>query len=442
MSVIDFVCNVLFTRRFFLAISVLVVIFEIFANILIIQQVPYTEIDWKAYMQEVQGVLDGERNYLHLRGDTGPLVYPAGFVWIYQVLFYVTDNGSNIQLAQYIFMAIYIATLIVVLAIFKHTRMPPALLALLAVSKRMHSIFVLRLFNDTVAMLFAYTAIYAMVNSRSRHCVSRLSALLFSLGIAVKMNVQLMLPGAAFIWWRQGGLLAVTNQLLIIAVTQAALAAPFLATYPKEYLARAFDFARQFDYTWTVNWRFVGKDVFISQQWSIFLLSIHLALLATLWLVLWPRLSQNSAWSIIKSGLMRADKAQILVSPSSSSSNISTSSGAEEIITVIFMSNFVGIVCARSLHYQFYSWYFHMLPYLLYLAQLHPVILAATWFAIEYAWNVYPSTVFSSLTLLTAHVLLLAAVMYRMTLNPSSSSKAEAEEAKTKAKTKEKSKTV
>ncbi|CAM9902486.1 unnamed protein product, partial [Hapterophycus canaliculatus] len=44
-----------------------------------------TEIDWVAYMQEVEGFLSGERNYLNLRGDTGPLVYPAGFVYAYSV---------------------------------------------------------------------------------------------------------------------------------------------------------------------------------------------------------------------------------------------------------------------------------------------------------------------------------------------------------------------
>lgn len=44
-----------------------------------------TEIDWVAYMQEVEGFLDGERNYFNLRGDTGPLVYPAGFLYAYAV---------------------------------------------------------------------------------------------------------------------------------------------------------------------------------------------------------------------------------------------------------------------------------------------------------------------------------------------------------------------
>ena len=33
-----------------------------------------TEIDWKAYMQEVEGFLNGTRDYYQLKGDTGPLV--------------------------------------------------------------------------------------------------------------------------------------------------------------------------------------------------------------------------------------------------------------------------------------------------------------------------------------------------------------------------------
>ena len=33
-----------------------------------------TEIDWRAYMQEVEGVVNGTRDYYQLKGDTGPLV--------------------------------------------------------------------------------------------------------------------------------------------------------------------------------------------------------------------------------------------------------------------------------------------------------------------------------------------------------------------------------
>ncbi|GJQ78111.1 hypothetical protein Trydic_g2449 [Trypoxylus dichotomus] len=43
-------------------------------------RVKYTEIDWIAYMQEVEGFLNGTLDYKYLKGDTGPLVYPAGFL--------------------------------------------------------------------------------------------------------------------------------------------------------------------------------------------------------------------------------------------------------------------------------------------------------------------------------------------------------------------------
>lgn len=56
----------------------LVLVGELCLSILIVQLISYTEIDWRAYMDEVGGFLEGERDYLNLKGDTGPLVYPAG----------------------------------------------------------------------------------------------------------------------------------------------------------------------------------------------------------------------------------------------------------------------------------------------------------------------------------------------------------------------------
>ncbi|OUM61409.1 glycosyltransferase family 58 protein, partial [Piromyces sp. E2] len=81
-----------------------------------------TEIDWIAYMQEVSGFLKGEFDYMKLKGDTGPLVYPAGFVYIFSLLYKITNNGENIRLAQYIFMGLYIATLVVILNIYKKSK--------------------------------------------------------------------------------------------------------------------------------------------------------------------------------------------------------------------------------------------------------------------------------------------------------------------------------
>ena len=67
-----------------------------------------TEIDWVAYMQQVEQYVSGERDYTMIKGDTGPLVYPAGHVYIHKFLYDLTSQGTNILLAQCIFGAVYI----------------------------------------------------------------------------------------------------------------------------------------------------------------------------------------------------------------------------------------------------------------------------------------------------------------------------------------------
>ena len=66
---------------------------------------------------------------------------------------------------------------------------PPWVLVVLCLSKRVHSIYMLRLFNDGIAMLIAYIAIWLLVSQRWR-----LSLLAFSAAVSVKMNVLLMAP--------------------------------------------------------------------------------------------------------------------------------------------------------------------------------------------------------------------------------------------------------
>lgn len=97
----------------------LVILGETVLSTLIVRFVPYTEIDWIAYCQEVEGFLGGDTNYANLKGDTGPLVYPAGFVYIYAALYWLTDSGRNIFRAQILFGALYVATVGVVARIYQ-----------------------------------------------------------------------------------------------------------------------------------------------------------------------------------------------------------------------------------------------------------------------------------------------------------------------------------
>ena len=45
--------------------------------------------------------------------------YPAGFVYIFSGLYYLTDHGKNIRIAQYVFLLLYLMTLFVVFAIYQ-----------------------------------------------------------------------------------------------------------------------------------------------------------------------------------------------------------------------------------------------------------------------------------------------------------------------------------
>lgn len=90
---------------------------------------------------------------------------------------------------------------------------PPLALALLCASKRLHSIFLLRLFNDGPAMLVAYAASALLVLRRWRAAI-----VCFSAAVSIKMNVLLMAPSVLVIVlkvrslhtcppdWRQGQL--------------------------------------------------------------------------------------------------------------------------------------------------------------------------------------------------------------------------------------------
>lgn len=102
---------------------------EVVINYWVIKNVNYTEIDWSTYMAQIGtifGYSDGKSNlnfnYTQIEGPTGPLVYPAGHVYVFYLFKELTENGQNIRIAQYIFLCIYISQLILVYKIFRHKR--------------------------------------------------------------------------------------------------------------------------------------------------------------------------------------------------------------------------------------------------------------------------------------------------------------------------------
>jgi len=361
------------------------VVFDCLGSFLIIQKVSYTEIDWIAYMQEVKGFLGGEYNYYNLKGDTGPLVYPAGFVYIYSALFYLTNEGEDIRLAQYIFMGVYIATLVAVLIIYsKAGGLPCWALVLLLASKRIHSIYMLRCFNDGVAMLLLYLAVLLFIHNRWRAgCV------LYSVAVSVKMNILLFAPGLLLLLLQSQGVFGAIPCLAVCAVVQVALGLPFLLRYPVAYVHRSFELGRVFLFKWTVNFKFLDEQVFTSKMLSFVLLTfmvLTLAVFAVKWL--------SSTNCMV--GFQYNDSSKKLTPYYTT--------------LTLFVSNFIGVVFARSLHYQFYCWYFHALPFLVWHCRMSLWIRLSILISIEFAFNKYPASPESSMILQLSHILLLGAL--------------------------------
>lgn len=343
-------------------------------------------------MAEVEGVINGTYDYTQLQGDTGPLVYPAGFVYIFMGLYYVTGQGTDIRMAQHIFAVLYLATLLLVFLIYHQTcKVPPFVFFFMCcASYRVHSIFVLRLFNDPVAMALLFLSINLLLAQRwSWGCA------LFSLAVSVKMNVLLFAPGLLFLLLLKFGLRGALPKLGICAVLQVVLGLPFLLENPIGYLSRSFDLGRQFLFRWTVNWRFLPEAFFLHRGFHLGLLGAHLTLLLLFALYRWHR-SGESILSLLK------DPSKRKVPPQPLKPN--------QIVSTLFTSNFIGICFSRSLHYQFYVWYFHTLPYLLWATParwLTHLLRLLVLGLIELSWNTYPSTSCSSAALHACHAIIL-----------------------------------
>ncbi|XP_077580636.1 dol-P-Man:Man(5)GlcNAc(2)-PP-Dol alpha-1,3-mannosyltransferase [Stigmatopora nigra] len=378
------------TEYTFLVVSVLWLL-EIGINVWVIQKVSYTEIDWKAYMDEVEGVINGTYDYTQLKGDTGPLVYPAGFVYIFTALYYITSSGANIRLGQYIFAVFYLITLLLVFRIYCRTKkVPPYVFFFMCcASYRIHSIFVLRLFNDPVAMMLLFAAVNLFIDGHwSLGCV------VYSLAVSVKMNVLLFAPGLLFLLLSEFGLMRTIPKLAICASIQVLLGLPFLLENPIGYMSGAFDLGRQFMFKWTVNWRFLPEWLFLNRYFHFLLLAAHLLSLLLFALLRWKR-SAESPLELLKEPGKRKDPAP--------------KNTANQIVLILFTSNFIGMCFSRSLHYQFYVWYFHTLPYLLWsgglkkMAHLLRVLILGL---VELSWNTYPSTCSSSVALHICHLVI------------------------------------
>ena len=137
----------------------------------------------------------------------------------------------------------------------------------------------------------------------------------------------------------------------------------------------------------------MGEETFLSSTFSQRLSLAHVALLGIFVLTRWTRPSGLSVPDLFRR-IFRPIPARL-------EHMISLRVTASFTMTTILSSTAIGMLCARSLHYQFYAYIAWATPFLLWRSGLHPLLIYSVWGVQEWAWNVYPSTNVSSITVVT-----------------------------------------
>ena len=401
-------------------VFVATVTFEIVLNIVLILFEPTYIFDWDAYMEEVYGVFHNHTfDYTKLKGDTGALVYPAGFVWLYTVFYklfqwdYVhftteyPESRKNISgydertirptgrmySIQIMHMFLYLIVIALLFRIYRRTKqISPYVFPLVILSRRVHSIFVLGFFNDCFALFF-------FLLSLDRFTVDKwfLGCIFYSLAVSIKMNILLFAPGLLYLLLKRFGFMqTVFPHLFICAFVQLVVALPFLLQYPLQYIKGAFNFGRKFTFIWSVNFQFLPEEVFQHKWFSLSLIFGQLLTLGFFSVYIWPKFGSR------KKGTTTRSTDQIIAKK-----NIN----ANQIVYVLLTANFIGILFCRSLHYQFYVWYHFSLIYLLWQTNYSFTLKLLILGSIEISWNQHPAQAWSSLLLLVSHLLLLGGLI-------------------------------
>ena len=261
---------------------------------------------------------------------------------------------------------------------------PPYIFLLLIVSKRLHSIFLLRLFNDCFAALALFTSIFAYQKG-----FYTIGSLIYSFGLGTKLSLALAAPGFAVVLFQVLEPSRALNGLMLMLQMQIVVGFQFWSVNAKAYFGRAFELGRQFLFKWTVNWRFVGEERFLSRDFAVGLLVANAAILGVFLQTRWLRPSGLSPIGMAKTVFKPL--------PPKVQQAIRRSVDPGFILTAILTSMVIGMLCARSLHYQFYAYIAWSTPFLLWRSRMPPYLVCIIWAVQEWAWNVYPSTETSSI---------------------------------------------
>ena len=186
-------------------------------------------------------------------------------------------------------------------------------------------------------------------------------------------------------------------------------ALPFLTASPKAYIGGAFDLSRRFLHKWTVNWKFIPEETFLSREFAVGLLALHLLALLLFFFSRWLGYDFFCITTYSSNSLLRMTINSLIGQGSEDEENTPSN---RNLLAILYTCTHIGALFARSLHYQFYSWIYWSTPFLLWQTGLPLPLQGVLWITQEIAWNIYPSTPLSSFLTVVSLLLPVLACWY------------------------------
>lgn len=251
-------------------------------------------------------------------------------------------------------------------------------------------------------MTLMYGAIYTILQSSitiRRRRLYLVTLGLSSLALGVKLNALLFFPAFALIFvveqgWRVSMIL---NSIMVLLGIQMVLGWPFLTAAPYSYISMAFNFGRQFEYDQSMNWYMFSRETFEYLQTSTLLPALTVVSLLAMAHYRW--LSPPSSMGMASKKILDGPHGLLAILPSYPRQPCSWT--LRKKLQVILECNLIGILFARSLHYQFSLWFLQLVPVLLFgtegrrwyqtgghrMRGWSKYIAIIIWLAIEGTWN-------------------------------------------------------
>ncbi|GAM29288.1 hypothetical protein SAMD00019534_124640 [Acytostelium subglobosum LB1] len=321
----------------------------------IVYQSAFTN-DWPAHIHHVEQWLNApsaqkslDFDYSHFMHYHGPCTYPAGFMYLYTLLYYITGHGS-LQVFQLVWAVMESVNFVVIKKLCDRLNLPTILAILPIASNRLHLYNVRVVINDFPSTLLLHVALLLIID---RRYIS--FSILYSFVVSLKLNYIFYAPAILLIFLRTMPLNSVIINLSLMALVQIILGLPFLMANPVAYISIAYDFSRTLLWEKTRNYKFVGRIMYDSAPFNMILISLLVGTIIIFLFRMWRRISTTHQQQ-------SRDRA---------------------IVFVFLFVNFLAITFARGLYTPFLCWYFYTFPIVLYLANYPYVHIILFWIAHE-----------------------------------------------------------